>query len=98
VPDANEDIIRYGVIYNIVFYNFKCITPVSISLRSLISAGRNIRFLFKKFIQLLLFNKKTIMPDITLAFLGYSTLLGAALIHVISELAFILNSARLFGK
>jgi heavy metal translocating P-type ATPase len=35
---------------------------------------------------------------ITLAFLGYITPLGAALIHVISELTFILNSARLFRK
>ena len=35
---------------------------------------------------------------ITLAFLGYITPLGAALIHVISELVFILNSARLFRK
>ena len=35
---------------------------------------------------------------ITLAFLGYITPLGAAMIHVISELTFILNSARLFRK
>jgi heavy metal translocating P-type ATPase len=35
---------------------------------------------------------------ITVAFLGYITPLGAALIHVISELTFILNSARLFRK
>jgi P-type Cu+ transporter len=35
---------------------------------------------------------------ITLAFLGYISPLGAALIHVISELTFILNSARLFRK
>ena len=34
----------------------------------------------------------------TLAFLGYLTPLFAALIHVSSELAFILNSARLFRK
>jgi heavy metal translocating P-type ATPase len=35
---------------------------------------------------------------ISLAFVGYITPLGAALIHVTSELAFILNSARLFRK
>jgi heavy metal translocating P-type ATPase len=35
---------------------------------------------------------------ISIAFLGYITPLGAALIHVISELTFILNSARLFRK
>ncbi|HEY2722895.1 MAG TPA: cation-translocating P-type ATPase [Chitinophagaceae bacterium] len=43
----------------------------------------------------------TVIVDIcgiTLAFLGYITPLGAALIHVISELTFILNSARLFKK
>ncbi|HEY1871805.1 MAG TPA: hypothetical protein VGG71_12155 [Chitinophagaceae bacterium] len=43
----------------------------------------------------------TVIVDIcgiTLAFLGYITPLGAALIHVISELTFILNSARLFRK
>lgn len=35
---------------------------------------------------------------ITLAFLGYLTPLLAALIHVVSELVFIFNSARLFRK
>ncbi len=35
---------------------------------------------------------------ITLAFMGYLTPLLAALIHVVSELVFILNSARLFSK
>jgi len=35
---------------------------------------------------------------IILAFMGYLTPLLAALIHVVSELIFILNSARLFGK
>jgi len=43
----------------------------------------------------------TVIVDIcgiTLAFMGYITPLGAALIHVISELTFILNSARLFRK
>lgn len=35
---------------------------------------------------------------IVLAFLGYLTPMTAALIHVCSELVFILNSARLFGK
>ena len=35
---------------------------------------------------------------VTLAFMGYLTPLLAALIHVISELVFILNSARLFTK
>jgi heavy metal translocating P-type ATPase len=35
---------------------------------------------------------------ITFAFLGYLTPLLAALIHVVSEMAFILNSARLFGN
>lgn len=43
----------------------------------------------------------TVIVDICgiiLAFLGYITPLGAALIHVISELTFILNSARLFRK
>ncbi|HVU93675.1 MAG TPA: cation-translocating P-type ATPase [Puia sp.] len=43
----------------------------------------------------------TVIVDIcgiSLAFAGYITPLGAALIHVISELTFILNSARLFRK
>jgi P-type E1-E2 ATPase len=43
----------------------------------------------------------TVLVDIcgiTLAFMGYITPLSAALIHVISELTFILNSARLFRK
>ncbi len=43
----------------------------------------------------------TVMIDtcgITLAFLGYLTPLLAALIHVVSELVFIFNSARLFRK
>ena len=43
----------------------------------------------------------TVIVDIcgiTLAFMGYITPLSAALIHVISELTFILNSARLFRK
>jgi len=35
---------------------------------------------------------------IVLAFIGYLTPLLAALIHTVSELVFILNSARLFGK
>src|SRR3990170_1145355 len=35
---------------------------------------------------------------VTLAFMGYLTPLLAALIHVVSELIFILNSARLFRK
>ena len=35
---------------------------------------------------------------ISLAFMGYINPLGAALIHVISELTFILNAARLFRK
>jgi cation transport ATPase len=52
--------------------------------------------------KVILFNfRGTVIVDIcgiTLAFLGYITPLGAALIHVISELAFILNSARLFRK
>jgi len=43
----------------------------------------------------------TVIVDIcgiSLAFAGYITPLGAALIHVISELTFILNSARPFRK
>ena len=43
----------------------------------------------------------TVLVDlcgISLAFMGYINPLGAALIHVISELIFILNSARLFAK
>lgn len=43
----------------------------------------------------------TVIVDIigiSLAFAGYLSPLGAALIHVISELTFILNSARLFNK
>lgn len=43
----------------------------------------------------------TVLIDTTgiaLAFTGYLTPLSAALIHVLSELIFILNSARLFGK
>ncbi len=43
----------------------------------------------------------TVIVDIIgigLAFMGYLSPLGAALIHVISELTFILNSARLFNK
>ncbi len=35
---------------------------------------------------------------VVLAFMGYLTPLSAALIHVVSELVFILNSARLFSK
>ena len=50
----------------------------------------------------IMFNfRGTIIVDaigITLAFLGFLTPLDAALIHVVSELAFIVNSARLFRK
>ena len=50
----------------------------------------------------IMFNfRGTVIVDsigVGLAMLGYLSPLAAALIHVTSELAFILNSARLFGK
>jgi P-type Cu+ transporter len=56
----------------------------------------------RKCMKVIMFNFwGTVIVDIcgiTLAFLGYISPLGAALIHVISELTFILNSARLFRK
>jgi Cu+-exporting ATPase len=38
------------------------------------------------------------IAGIAIAFMGYLTPLTAALIHIISEMVFILNSARLFNK
>ena len=56
----------------------------------------------KQVTNVIMFNfRGTIIVDaigIGLAMMGYLSPLGAPLIHVTSEMAFILNSARLFGS